>query len=69
MKNSYDDCWDFLEEEYPFGFDLQDAITLLESKGEEENDIRFLLASLVRNGVLDYEGTTSYRWMGDTIDL
>jgi len=63
LKNSYDECADLLSKEFPDEFDLEDAIKLLTEKGEEENDVRFLLASLMKNGHLDYVGTRGYGWV------
>lgn len=49
-------------ERYPHEFELQEAIDLLTEVGENENDVKFLLASFIRSGYADYVGRSGYKW-------
>ena len=63
LKNGYDECVLFLYDRFGNSFEFDDAIELLVGKGESDNDARFLLLSLIRNGILDYVGRRGYEFL------
>lgn len=69
LINGYDKCLLMICEKYPYEFDFQDAIDLLTEAGEEDNDIRFLLASFIRQGYANYVGRNCYRWWIEIEDI